>query len=415
MTRLTRVRESGSHVIRIGDGREFGGVTGITGCGCARVLVADMTVGALYRSMSTRQWKPCLAVIKRGAEPLNCGMAQLAILRESRRDVIGGGCGVVIRQMAGHARRRRSGKPALRVTGQATGCGVGSHQRKLRSRVIERCGGPAARPMAHRAIPRERCGLMIGIDGAVIERPVTRGAIRGSPGEAIAGVTIGTRRRQMRSSQREVCEGCMVEPRRKFRVCPLIHRVATLTPGAEADGAVIDRSRRRIIRSMTGNTGRAQPREGPAGRSMMTGFAGGPGVRADQGESIQMLPYRIELNTPALDSVATLAGCTKLTTMNVGMTRRTGCGSLTEYGSHMAACARDLAVLTEQREFRLPVVVELGNSTHGSPGFGDMTVLACDIQVAVRASRSLHLLAVKNQCTGTSEDRRDQQPPKRLQ
>ena len=221
--------------------------------------------------------------------------------------------------MAGHARCWRSGKPSLRVTGYATGGRVRSQQRELRARMIERCRSPVARSMTHRAVPWERCGLVVGIDRAVIQRAVTRCAIRGRPHETIAGVTIRTGRQQMRSRQRKMCEGPMIELRREFRVQPLIHGMATLASRAEAYGAMVNRSRCSVIRGMAGNARRAQPRKSTAGGSTMTGFAGGSCVRARQRKSIQMLPDRIELNAPALNRVAALAGCPKLTTMDIGM------------------------------------------------------------------------------------------------
>ena len=140
-------------------------VAGVASCGSERVVVADVAGNAGRRhrgNVQPRQGKPRAAVVERGSRPVQRRVANRAVLRESRGNVIGNvvpnrgralpfndvapvaGCGleqIVVVQMAGGAGRRRRRN-------------VHPRQGKPRRAVIEGCCGPTHRRMADRTIRR---------------------------------------------------------------------------------------------------------------------------------------------------------------------------------------------------------------------------------------------------------------------
>ena len=90
--------------------------------------------------------------------------------------------------------------------------------------------------------------------------------------------------------------------------------------------------------------------------------------------------------------MAAFTGSAELTSMQVRMTRRTVLRCLAEHRRDVTTGARNLAVLSQQRILRVSVMVELGNRPDRFPRLGDVAVLTRDLQIAVRASRSLRLL-----------------------
>ena len=77
--------------------------TGARGVGDVVVSV-HVAQTALHVGMSSRQGPSGLRVVVRRWAPANCGMADLALLRNSSRHVIRIGCALVIPQMASDAR-----------------------------------------------------------------------------------------------------------------------------------------------------------------------------------------------------------------------------------------------------------------------------------------------------------------------
>ena len=133
---------------------------------------------------------------------------------------------------------------------------------------------------------------MIGIDRAIVQGPVARGAFLRRAGKSISRMTLFTARRRMRAGQWEPGKPRMVESSRKIRIFPLIHPVAAFATHAEARSSVVDRPRRVVLRQMTRSTRRAESCEYRSCSAVMTGFAGRGGMCARQRKPIQMLPNR---------------------------------------------------------------------------------------------------------------------------
>ena len=98
--------------------------------------------------MRTSEWEARVAVVELGAQPLNRRMAQLAVLRECRRHVIGTGCRMKFREMARDAGCGRPGKPSLCVTRGAACRNVRAHQWELSARMVKRGRCPMNRSVA---------------------------------------------------------------------------------------------------------------------------------------------------------------------------------------------------------------------------------------------------------------------------
>jgi hypothetical protein len=128
VARLAGGWECCGDVIRICDTGEGRRVTGIAKRWRSGELVGHVTVRALDRRMRAGEREPRCAVVKFGAQPLHCGMAQLAILRERRRHVIGTGRRIELRKMTRDACCGRAGKPAAGVTRGAARRNMRSHQ-----------------------------------------------------------------------------------------------------------------------------------------------------------------------------------------------------------------------------------------------------------------------------------------------
>ncbi len=111
--------------------------------------------------MRSRQRKSRLAVIKGGRTPCRSAVADLTILREICRDVIGIGGGIVTGQMARNTGRGQARKLTVAVTVRTLQCRMSSRQRKSSGAVIEIRGRPRVHPMTGFALRRETCGLMV--------------------------------------------------------------------------------------------------------------------------------------------------------------------------------------------------------------------------------------------------------------
>ena len=102
------------------------------------VLSARMTLGARRGGMRAGQREPSRIVIERGAGPIRCRVAELAVLRKTGCDVIGAGGGLKVLQVAGHAIRADVGIVAARMALQASDGVMRSGKRECREVMIER-------------------------------------------------------------------------------------------------------------------------------------------------------------------------------------------------------------------------------------------------------------------------------------
>lgn len=153
-------------------------------------------------------------------------MADRAVLRKTRRSMIGIRCGLKRWKMAADALSARSGKRVTCVALQTRDANVGSRQREARSTMIELRASPLGRRMTNHTILRETCGHMIRI-GRVLEGwTMTGNARRTRSGENTPHVTLRTIDIDMGACQREASLIVF-----KLGATPLLRGVAGLAIG----------------------------------------------------------------------------------------------------------------------------------------------------------------------------------------
>ena len=105
MAGLAGGRESRSNVIRVVCGLVYSFVARVTISWKRGVVVVHMAVGTLDGCMRAHQREGCVVVVERSRLPRGRAVANVALLRESARDVIGIGCRLIVLHVAAHARR----------------------------------------------------------------------------------------------------------------------------------------------------------------------------------------------------------------------------------------------------------------------------------------------------------------------
>jgi len=96
-------REPGSRVVRIRSGLVVALVTGEAVCWNRRVIVVHVATGASHCRVFSSQGKWRVVVIERRGDPRRRVVAHIALLRESRLNVVRAGCAVEIVQVTGGA------------------------------------------------------------------------------------------------------------------------------------------------------------------------------------------------------------------------------------------------------------------------------------------------------------------------
>jgi hypothetical protein len=192
MTGLARGREPRSHMVRIGGSAVIRLVTRIAVRGRAGELTVDVATRAGHGGVGARQGKAGGVVIESGRRPRRGVVADLTLLRESRRLVIGIIRLVVIAEMARHAGCVRNLEIPAHV---ATGAGklhMRAGQRKSCLVMVEASRRPGGRAVADRAIRGETGGGMIRIGGLLVVGKVAGGAIVRRPGKLSIHMTLHT-------------------------------------------------------------------------------------------------------------------------------------------------------------------------------------------------------------------------------
>ena len=122
------------------------------------------------------------------------------------------GCTVVVREVAGNARRRKSGVNIVFMAGGTLYARMRARQWERSCAVIERCSRPGCCIVTGRTLLRISGGLMRRIGCAVVVREMTGDARRRKAGIDIVYVAGGTLYARMRARQgkrsRPVIEGC---------------------------------------------------------------------------------------------------------------------------------------------------------------------------------------------------------------
>ena len=146
-----------------------------------------------------------VVVVETGRHPSRCCMADLAILREARRHVVGALGALVVLQVTVIAGGAQGGVLAVRVALHASGANVRTRQRELSLRgVIEHRAGPIRGGVAKLAILRESRRRMGRIVGPLIVLEVTVAA-SGAQGRVLAvRVALHASGSDVRARQREL-------------------------------------------------------------------------------------------------------------------------------------------------------------------------------------------------------------------
>jgi hypothetical protein len=150
-------------------------------------------------------------VVELGALPGRGGMTRSTLLGETRRQVTGRGCRLVLHGVARNAFLRGSREASTHVALLATRGNVSSSQCKPAETVIECCALPARFVVTRGAVRWKTRSLVIRIRSVVEVRPVTRNAVRRGAGKFAADMTRCTLRNGMSASERKFGAGVMVE------------------------------------------------------------------------------------------------------------------------------------------------------------------------------------------------------------
>jgi hypothetical protein len=134
-------------------------------------------------------------------------------------------------------------------------------------------------------------------------------------------------------------------------------------------------------------------------------------VRANQGETVQVVTYRIDIHLPAINRVAILACRSKLAAMDVSMAISALLTDVSENFLHMARITCDILVETAQRILGFTVVIELDHLPKRGPARRRVAVFAGDGKRPVGIARLRRLgrlrsdLAPDYQAQGGKNDR----------
>src|SRR5262249_19653443 len=265
--------------------------------------------------MSSRQGPSGLRVVVRRWTPANCGMADLALLRNSSRHVIRIRCALVIPQMASDARCAGEIKVPVGMALLTWQLGVPSGQGESDGIVIEVRWLPCRCRVAHLASLRNSQGQVIRIGGLLIIGQVATNAGRRSPLVPPADMASDAIQGGVHACQRESC-GRVIE------LCPepMVDGVALLTLDWKGGRRMLGGGRLLISFLMTGVALNRQTHELTDGLALVTVRAVQSRMPAEQRKTVCMFSNRLQNNAPALHCVALFAVRPHLATVNVCMT-----------------------------------------------------------------------------------------------
>ena len=205
-------------------------------------------------------------------------MATLTGLRHSSLHVIGVGCSLIVLEVARHARSDSEVEVSIDVTLGAWRCDVHAGQRETCLAVIESRICPRSCSVTGGTSGRYSGLHVIRIGGALKIFHVTGGAVCRSAGILSVHVTLGTGHRDVRTGQRKLGKGVVIESRR----LPGGRGVAALACLRESSLHVIRVCRLLEIGKVTADASRGCTRELA---SDMAGGAVQRNVGAGQGEA----------------------------------------------------------------------------------------------------------------------------------
>lgn len=155
---------------------------------------------------------------------------------------------------------------------------------------------------------------------------------------------------------------------------PAVQRVAAGTIGGESKTNVIEDGRFEVL-LMARIAGSRKPNELTDGRLLVALFALHHGVRADQGETVGMVPDGLKRNLPALDRMALGAVGAELAAMDVGVTIGARRPDLLEHHAGVALSTGHVLVHSAQR-IASQIMVEFGIGADRLPTLVTMAICA---------------------------------------
>lgn len=341
---------------------------------------AGMAGDALQRGVSAGQRELGGVVIKCRALPVGGRMTGVALGGKIRQRMIGIGGVLEIGEMTAPAGRGRTRELIVGVAGGTLQGDVCAGQRKRRGVVIKRRALPAHKAMAKQAIVRKTRGDVVGTLGGVEVVDMAAIAIHRRSGVAAAHVALRALERGVRTYQREVREGRMIE----FCALPAVEAMAARAVCRQIGSQVRRRRRLLIVGQVAAHALGTQPVENAHRRLAMAGVARNRRVRAKQREPIEVVLHVVHPNAPPPHGVAILARGAELAAMNVGMTIRALLADLREDFADVALAASYVLVHGSQRILRLGIMIEFRFGTDRLPAHRGMAAFAWDREWAVR-------------------------------
>ena len=179
-----------------------------------------MALRALRRGMGPGQRETGRRMIERGVQPVDCRVADAAILRETGSGVIRIVGLVEIREVAGNALRAQRGELAVCMALVARERSVRARELKPELIMVEGRPLPTGRRMADAAILRETGSGVVRVVGFVEIGEVAGKALRAQRGELSVRVALIATECVVRPGEREfgrvVVERCALPVRRRM-------------------------------------------------------------------------------------------------------------------------------------------------------------------------------------------------------
>ena len=223
---------------------------------------------------------------------------------------------------------------------------------------------------------------MCGTDSSLVEIfLVARNASRAREVEVVVDVAVraGAGRVRVPASQRE-SHRIVIE----FRIQPVVRAVALIASCRVPEDDVIRRGRALEVRLVARIAHRGHDLKFAVGRVLVAGIAIDGGVSAGQWEAIVVLLNFLNRYCPSAHAVALLAIRTELAFMNIGVAVLAARTHIAEHRLHVALRASHVLVKAAQRVMGA-VVIKFGNGADRLPALRSVTVLAGNVQIAMRA------------------------------
>lgn len=375
------LRESERLVIRIGRSQEVIQVTSDASCVGKTVIRTSVTLAARQRYMCPGKRPPGAGVIKRGIGPVCSAVADLALLRDTGRSVVGIGRSLVILQVARNTGVAGQVEVATGVALAALQVGVAAGQRESHRVVIESGRLPRGRRVTLLASLREPQRNVVRVTRLLEIRQVAAHAGRGRPLVFPADVTGRAVQARVHSRQREAGVLQVIE----LGAQPGIDGVTLFALGGKPAGHVIRRVCLLVGVLVARVALNRQPLELADRGALMAIRAIQAGVSADQRKPVFVVPRQLQGDVPPFHGV-TLFTAPHSSAMDVCMAVGATGSRVRKHWFGMALRATHALVQAAQGKARF-VMIEFRHGPNRFPPYRCVAVLAGNAEVAVRAAR----------------------------